>query len=167
MPLDPQARALLDQLAAAGGPDLSELAPDAARQMYEAMRAPERGEEMTGAESLRLASRGRTTSLRVYVPGLDRPLPALLYFRGGWVIGSLSTHDHLCRALARAATSALSPARLLAPCRPPIQTQTVPDISGPFCARWEHRAASDGAWAQGKRRRNSVLSDTHGSSGPR
>ncbi len=95
MPLDPQARALLDQLAAAGGPDLSELAPDAAREMYEAMRAPERGEEMTRVESLRLASRERSIGLRVYVPAPDRPLPALLYFHGGgWVIGSLDTHDH-------------------------------------------------------------------------
>lgn len=108
MPLDPQARALLDQLAAAGGPDLSELEPEAGRQMYEAMRAPERGEEMARVENLRLASRERTIRLRVYAPSAERPLPVLVYFHGGgWVIGSLETHDHLCRALARAAGCAV------------------------------------------------------------
>jgi acetyl esterase len=108
MPLDPQARALLDQLAAAGGPDLSQLEPEAGRQMYEAMRAPERGEEMARVENLRLASTERTIRLRVYAPSSERSLPALVYFHGGgWVIGSLETHDHLCRALARAAGCAV------------------------------------------------------------
>lgn len=73
MRLDPQARALLEQLAAAGGPELSELEPDAARQVYGEMRAPERGEETTRVENLRLASRERTIGLRVYVPAPDPP----------------------------------------------------------------------------------------------
>jgi acetyl esterase len=43
--------------------------------------------------------------LRVYVPqGAGEPAPAIVYVHGGgWVIGSLDTHDHVCRRLARAA----------------------------------------------------------------
>lgn len=49
---------------------------------------------------------GRTLSARLYEPrdADDRPLaPASVYFHGGgFVIGSLETHDRLCRKLARA-----------------------------------------------------------------
>jgi acetyl esterase len=38
---------------------------------------------------------------RVYRPAADRPLPAVVYFHGGgWVVGSVDSHDPLCRALA-------------------------------------------------------------------
>lgn len=40
-------------------------------------------------------------SVRVYRPASDRPLPMLMYFQGGgFVVGSLSTPDSICRALA-------------------------------------------------------------------
>ncbi len=43
--------------------------------------------------------------LRLYVPqGAGEPAPAIVYLHGGgWVIGSLDSHDHVCRRLARAA----------------------------------------------------------------
>lgn len=43
--------------------------------------------------------------LRLYVPqGAADLSPAIVYLHGGgWVIGSLDTHDHVCRRLARAA----------------------------------------------------------------
>jgi acetyl esterase len=43
--------------------------------------------------------------LRLYVPqGAGGPAPAIVYLHGGgWVIGSLDSHDHVCRRLARAA----------------------------------------------------------------
>ena len=40
MPLDPQARFVLDQLAAQGGLELHELTPDAARRAFAALRLP-------------------------------------------------------------------------------------------------------------------------------
>jgi acetyl esterase len=42
--------------------------------------------------------------LRIYTPDGSGPFPALLYFHGGgWVIGTLDTHDSLCRAMANGA----------------------------------------------------------------
>jgi acetyl esterase len=39
--------------------------------------------------------------VRIYAPDGPRPMPALVFFHGGgWVVGSLNTHDVLCRALA-------------------------------------------------------------------
>ena len=39
--------------------------------------------------------------IRVYTPDASRPLPGLVYFHGGgWIVGSLETHDVVCRALA-------------------------------------------------------------------
>jgi acetyl esterase len=42
--------------------------------------------------------------VRVYRPSEEAALPVLIFFHGGgWVIGSLDTHDNTCRALANAA----------------------------------------------------------------
>lgn len=39
--------------------------------------------------------------IRCYYPGTERPLPALIYLHGGgWVVGSLDTHDRIMRSLA-------------------------------------------------------------------
>ena len=40
--------------------------------------------------------------VRIYRPSAEGPLPALVYFHGGgWVVGSLDSHDPVCRRLAR------------------------------------------------------------------
>ncbi|WP_425551874.1 alpha/beta hydrolase [Fodinicola feengrottensis] len=42
--------------------------------------------------------------VRIYTPSEGKPLPVLVYYHGGgWVIGSLETHDRTCRSLAVAA----------------------------------------------------------------
>jgi acetyl esterase len=41
--------------------------------------------------------------VRLYDPGLARPAPCLIYLHGGgWVIGTLDSHDGVCRRLALA-----------------------------------------------------------------
>jgi acetyl esterase len=46
-------------------------------------------------------------SMRLYYPSDEKSLPVIVYFHGGgWVIGSLASHDGACRALA-AGTNAL------------------------------------------------------------
>ena len=103
MPLDPQARFVLDQLAAQGGPPLHERTPADARAAFERLRSPIPGEPVAQIEERRLpGAGGGAIPVRLYAPAdAGTPGPALVYFHGGgWVIGSLDTHDNLCRALA-------------------------------------------------------------------
>jgi acetyl esterase len=44
---------------------------------------------------------GSALPVRVYRPDVAGPLPAVVYFHGGgWVVGSIESHDPVCRALA-------------------------------------------------------------------
>jgi len=62
-----------------------------------------RGPDMAETTERWVASRGRRIYCRVHRPRIDRPLPTLVYFHGGgWVWGSVDTHDAAARALASA-----------------------------------------------------------------
>ena len=104
MALDPQVKALLDMLAAAGGPPLEDMGVQAAREMYLGMRPPTAGAEMAKVEDRKIpgGDAGTEIKVRIYTPkGGDGPFPIVVYFHGGgWVIGDLETHDHWCRSLA-------------------------------------------------------------------
>lgn len=105
MPLDPQARAVLDQIAALGGQPLSAMPVPEARQAME-MLAQMRGAEVPVASAVDRAIPGPagTIPVRVYTPNGSAPFPLLVYFHGGgWVLGSLATHDGICRDLAAGA----------------------------------------------------------------
>jgi acetyl esterase/lipase len=103
MPLDPQAKAFLDQLVAMGGPPLHALPVPEARAMMAALAG------MSGPPDVRLAGVANRTipgpageiPVRVYTPEGSGPFPVLVYFHGGgWVLGGLDTHDGACRQLA-------------------------------------------------------------------
>ncbi len=105
MPLDPQARALIEQSAAAGLPPYPTLAPTDARRVMELRTAMTTGDPppVARVEDRRMPGPGGLL-LRLYTPDGPGPLPVLVYFHGGgFVLGSVDTHDHLCRALANAA----------------------------------------------------------------
>jgi acetyl esterase len=107
MPLDPQARALLEQISAAGIPPVSTLSVAEARRATAARRALVAGEPepVDRVEDGAIPGPdGRRMAVRVYRPGGERPLPVLVYFHGGgWVLGDLESHDAVCRGLANAA----------------------------------------------------------------
>jgi acetyl esterase len=105
MSLDPQARFVLDQIAAQGGMDLTQLSPADARAMYEKMTLPVPPEPVAHVEDRRIDGPAGAIPVRVYRgTGAARPAPAIVFFHGGgWVIGSLESHDNLCRALANRA----------------------------------------------------------------
>ncbi|MDX2166776.1 MAG: alpha/beta hydrolase [Deltaproteobacteria bacterium] len=105
MPLDPQAQALLDQLESMGGKSLSEMGVSEARQMME-MMSQMRGAPVEVASAVDRTIPGPQADIpvRVYTPQGTAPFPLLVYFHGGgWVLGSLETHDGICRALASGA----------------------------------------------------------------
>lgn len=104
MSLDPQARALLDQLQALGGPALNELAPPDARIAAQALGSLSGAPEpVAKVEDRTLPGPGGALPVRVYTPAGSGPFPVLVFFHGGgWVIGDLSTQDGPCRALTNA-----------------------------------------------------------------
>jgi acetyl esterase len=109
MALDPAAKALMDQIAAMGGPQLHEMTPAQARESFNAMAAIAGAPiELAGVEDRTVPGPAGEIPVRVYRPQSQGTLPLLVYFHGGgWVIGDLDTHDRTCRALAVAATCAV------------------------------------------------------------
>lgn len=68
----------------------------------------EGGPAMAESRDLWWPIRGRRMLVRLHRPVADRPLPILLYLHGGgWVWGSIETHDRLMRAYAAAAGCAV------------------------------------------------------------
>ncbi len=99
--LDPNARAILDVIDAAGLPPLQMLSVNEARERTRSalvMRRP----AVTLQE---IADHTVTTSsgplrLRTYRPAAGPLSVALFLHGGGWTLNDLDTHDHLCRKLA-------------------------------------------------------------------
>lgn len=109
--LDPQARHLLDQLAAAGRPPVWELTPAEGRQAWDAL-ASIFGPPETPAtvEDRSVPGPAGDLFVRLYRPGAPpagdgaQPRPVLVWFHGGgFVIGSVPSYDNVCRALANGA----------------------------------------------------------------
>jgi acetyl esterase len=105
MPLDPQVQAVLDQMAALGLPSMDTLSPeDARRQMEMTRAAAPPGEPVHDVEDRTIPGPAGEIPIRIYRPSAEQSLPALVYFHGGgWVIGSIQTHDAVCRSLTNGA----------------------------------------------------------------
>lgn len=103
MALDPQVRAVLDELAALGSPTLDELTPDEARELSNAGMGLFSGAGYQDVTTLdaRFAGPSGDVPIRVYTPpGSENERPVVVYFHGGgWVIGNIETHDGVCRDL--------------------------------------------------------------------
>lgn len=104
MPLDPQAKAVLDRVAALGLPPTSSLSPEAARAQAELTRAPVQGEPVAKVEDRTAPGPESAIPVRIYTPAGDGPFGALVFYHGGgWVVGTLDGSDATCRALCNAA----------------------------------------------------------------
>jgi acetyl esterase len=102
--LTPAMRSVLERMARAGYPPIYTLPPQQARASYEAASGVL---ELPAAALLRVedmlipARDGHQLPARLYAPSRG-PLPVLLFFHGGgFTIGSIGTHDVLCRELSR------------------------------------------------------------------
>jgi acetyl esterase/lipase len=100
--LDPAIRRLLDTVfnVPPGAED-----PDVAQLRAAAEKAPELlGGEPLAIESIadaRVPGDAASIAVRIYRPSTSTPLPLVLYAHGGgWVTGSLASHDRVCRILA-------------------------------------------------------------------
>ncbi|MHB8574629.1 MAG: alpha/beta hydrolase [Dehalococcoidia bacterium] len=104
MPLDPQAKVLIDQMAALGLPPLHTLsAAEARAQMLARRAAMPAGASLAQVEDRTAPGPAGAIPVRIYVPEGDGSLPVIAYFHGGgWVIGNIESHDWACRELAHA-----------------------------------------------------------------
>jgi acetyl esterase len=105
MPLDPQAKAFLDQAAASGAPPFNMMTVQQAREAIGVLFAPKGPREpVKSVEDRVINAGGVKLPVRIYTPEGKGPFPILVFFHGGgWVIGNCETHDTPCRALANGA----------------------------------------------------------------
>jgi len=112
MSLDPQAKALLDQLGAdPDAPRLIDLPPEGGREMYRAMAGmlDLQGVAIGKVEDRTIPGPAGDIPVRLYTPvAAGGTCPALVYYHGGgWVLGELDDYDVLARSLAAATNCAL------------------------------------------------------------
>lgn len=102
--LSPSMRLLADRLARAPYPPMHTLPPEQAREAYatgsDILEVP--APELARVQQLQVPTRdGQQLRARLLAPSAEAGLPVLLYFHGGgFTIGSIDTHDTLCRVLA-------------------------------------------------------------------
>ena len=97
-------RDVLRRMARANRPHLHTLTPEQARAAYEAGAGVLEiaSKALPRVEDIAIPARdGTRLHARLYAPSTAQPLPVLLYLHGGgFTIGSVATHDTLCRELA-------------------------------------------------------------------
>jgi acetyl esterase len=108
MPLNPKIEQVLELIARAKRPPYHEVTAQQARASYEKsapiLEIP--SARMFAVEDLKVPMRdGATIRARLYQPAEPswaQPSPALVYYHGGgFTVGSVDTHDALCRMFAR------------------------------------------------------------------
>jgi acetyl esterase len=108
--LTPVMHGVIERMARAGHVPLHAMSPQQARAAYEAgagvLDIP--AHQLARVEDFTIAARdGHALPARLYAPTTDA-LPTLLYFHGGgFTVGSITTHDALCRHLAHLAHCAV------------------------------------------------------------
>ena len=110
----PQMQAILDRAAAAPGPPLPGLSPQAARKLdaeqFDAYWNAEPPSLAIVTDRVAECADG-PIRFRLYDPGVRKPTPCLVYFHGGgWVLGGLESHDRVCRELALASAAMVAAA---------------------------------------------------------
>ena len=102
MPLHPQVRDLLKQIADSGAKPYHQVSVEEARRAFaaRALLPPSQAIVATVEDRSIAGDDGNDIDVRIYTPPGTPPFPLLVYFHGGgWVVGNLDTHDHVCREL--------------------------------------------------------------------
>jgi acetyl esterase len=107
--LEPRTQAFIDSLAAAGGPPLYSLSPDAARAVLLEVQEfqVEKPSAMIQDTTFPVGPTG-SVRIRIVKPEAKGALPVLFHIHGGgWILGDKNTHDRLTRELAVGANAAV------------------------------------------------------------
>ncbi len=104
MPLDSQAQMLLEKMEASGIPPFHTLPVEDARlAMRDLFGKKKNPVSVQHVEDRDISGPAGSIPIRLYTPEGEGPFPVLVYFHGGgWVLGSIETHDPICRELAQA-----------------------------------------------------------------
>lgn len=106
-PLDLETQALLRLMSLARQPEMHEGGPALAREQMDrsAEVAEIREDYPLSMRNSRILGPAGDIPVRIYTPDAKGPLPVLVYLHGGgFVVGSLDSHDSVCRALAHRAS---------------------------------------------------------------
>jgi len=99
MPLDPQVKQVMEQVAALGLPPADTLSPAEARANAK-LRPRSPGPEVAKVEDRSIPGPDGDVPVRIYTPGGDGPFPILAWYHGGgWVVGDLDSADGTARNL--------------------------------------------------------------------
>ena len=103
MPLDPQVKVVLEENDALGLTPYPELTPaEARKQMLDLSPPVDPSLMAVNVEDHRIPGPENDIPVRLYYPEGDPPFPTVVYFHGGgWVIGSLDTHNAICHAISK------------------------------------------------------------------
>jgi acetyl esterase len=108
--LEPATQKFLDSLAAAGGPPIYTLSPDAARDVLAGAQAQPVAKLPAAIEDTTFPV-GPTGSVRIRIvrpQGASGALPVVMHFHGGgWILGDKETHDRMTREIAVGANAAV------------------------------------------------------------
>jgi acetyl esterase len=101
MPLDPDMKALLDQMAAVKLPAFHEMTPAGAREQMARRTAMGNPVPVARVEDRKVSGPNGDIPIRIYTPSGNGPFGALVYFHGGgWVVGNIEMTDQPCRMVA-------------------------------------------------------------------
>ena len=108
--LEPTTQKFMDALAAAGGPPIYTLSPDAARDVLAGAQAQPVAKLPAAIEDTTFPV-GPTGSVRIRLvrpQGASGTLPVVMHFHGGgWILGDKETHDRMTREIAVGANAAV------------------------------------------------------------
>src|SRR5689334_3912614 len=100
MPLHPAAEPLVKMFADLGLGFTSDSTPESMRVAMDSATRGVSAHDVHAVEDRDIPGPAGSIPVRVYRPSAEAPLPIVVWFHGGgWVTGSLETHDNLCRLL--------------------------------------------------------------------
>ncbi|MGC8548179.1 MAG: alpha/beta hydrolase [Acidobacteriaceae bacterium] len=108
MPIDPKLRAHLDSLPPA--PPNDQVTPDLLRARIAQLIAGLNFSDLPNipTRDTHIPGSAGNIPVRIYSPETKTPAPVIVHFHGGgWVVGSLDTHDPFCRYLAELTHAAI------------------------------------------------------------
>jgi acetyl esterase len=110
LPLDPGIVVFNQRIAAATPPEAVDWPLDRQRAAWDEVCRSFRAPRPDGlvVEDLSIAGPGGPLALRLYRPASPGTRPGVLYFHGGgWILGSIETHDDMCAEIAAGADVAV------------------------------------------------------------